>query len=117
MAPMVDRVLRSLQDGCNRGTDYAREHTAAVALAGAGAVLLGGYWLAQSSRSRKPATTQLTGGGIARGEVKREFTDYAAAYSEAPGEGIKERSRTTELVDTFCAAPLRSRCAPLNVVM
>ncbi len=117
MAPMVDRVLRSLQDGCDRGTDYAREHTAAVALAGAGAVLLGGYWLAQSSRSRKPATTQLTGGGIARGEVKREFTDYAAAYSEAPGEGIKERSRTTELVDTFCAAPLRSRCAPLTVVM
>ena len=104
MPPFVDRALHSLQDGWERGTDYARDHTAVVALLGAGTLLVGGYCLSQSKRSRKPAATQLTGGGIARSDVKREFTDYSAAYGEGPGEGIKERNRTTELVDTFCAA-------------
>ncbi|KAK9827679.1 hypothetical protein WJX81_007793 [Elliptochloris bilobata] len=77
------------------------DHPATVALFGAGALLVGGYCLSQIRRSRKPGATQLTGGGIARSEVKREFKDYSAAYGEEPGEGIKERSRTTELVDTF----------------
>ena len=104
MPPFLDRALHSLQDGWERGTDYARDHTAVVALLGAGTLLVGGYCLSQSKRSRKPAATQLTGGGIARSDVKREFSDYSAAYGEGPGEGIKERNRTTELVDTFCAA-------------
>ena len=105
MPPLLDRTLHSLQDSWERGADYARDHIALVALLGAGTLLVGGYCLSQSKRTRKPATTQLTGGGIARSDVKREFKDYSAAYGERPGEGIKERNRTTELVDTFCAAP------------
>ena len=105
MPAFLDRIVRSLEDGWDQGNDITRDNPTTVALIGAGAVLVGGYWLSQSRNSRKPGTTQLSGGGIARSEVKKEFTDYSKAYSEQPGAGIKERSRTTELVDTFCEDP------------
>ena len=105
MPAFLDRIVRSLEDGWDRGNDITRDNPTTVALIGAGAVLVGGYWLSQSRNSRKPGTTQLSGGGIARSEVKKEFADYSKAYSEQPGAGIKERSRTTELVDTFCEDP------------
>lgn len=71
-------------------------------LAGAGAVaLLGTAYCWPSSRKDKPRTSQLTGGGIDASSVKKEFDDYSASYGKEAGEGITDRSKTGELVDTF----------------
>lgn len=57
--------------------------------------------LLPSGPKHKPNSLDLSGGSISREKVDETFKDYAAAYGKAPGEGIKDRSRTVYLVDVF----------------
>ena len=71
-------------------------------LAGAAVAVFGAYWLLRRSREkRKPGTADLTGGSIDRSRVQEVFNGYSKAYSSEAGAGIIERSRTTEIVNTF----------------
>ena len=98
----LDRLTESVQDTWDRSVDFSRDNKAVAGLLGAGIVAGAAYLLLRpSSDKRKPRARQLTGGSIDRKDVKKEFQDYSKAYSGEAGRGIIERSRTTELVDTF----------------
>jgi 24-methylenesterol C-methyltransferase len=98
----LDRLTESAQDTWDRAVDFSRDNRAVAGLAGAGIVAGVAWLLLRPSRDRrKPGAGQLSGGSINRKQVKKEFQDYSKAYSTEAGEGIIERSRTTELVDTF----------------
>ncbi|GBF92707.1 24-methylenesterol C-methyltransferase [Raphidocelis subcapitata] len=83
-----------------------KEDKQAAAVAGA-AIVLGGalVWRACSSSSReykrKPTFLELSGGSIDREKVKDEWDNYEASYGKEAGEGIKDRSKVTQLVDVF----------------
>lgn len=51
--------------------------------------------------SSKPSSFELTGGSIAKQNVKKEFQAYAASFGKEAGEGIVDRSKTVHLVDVF----------------
>ena len=70
----------------------------AISAAGAAAIALGLSFIFPKSDRPKPATSKLSGGGIASDRVKSEFDDYSSAYDKGC---ITDRSRTTQLVDTF----------------
>jgi 24-methylenesterol C-methyltransferase len=97
-----DKLTDSLKDAWGRAAELSSDNKNVVSVAVGGAVVLGAWWLLQPSKDKKkPSTSQLTGGGISREKVKKEFDDYSKAYGAEAGAGIIERSRTTELVDTF----------------
>lgn len=73
---------------------------------GVGAVIAayGAYKAFGSNSSHyksRPGSFNLTGGSIARNEIGTTFNDYSAAYGGNAGDGIKDRSKTTALVNTF----------------
>ena len=96
--------------------DSLGDNKGLVALSGAGAlVLLGSLFTHSSKNSRRH---RLTGGGISADQVEHEFSEYSAAYGKEAGEGITDRSRTSQLVDTFYnlvtgTDPLRTSLLPL----
>lgn len=98
----LEKLSDSIKDVWDRAAELSADNKTVVSVVSAGAVVLGAYWLLRPSKEKKkPSASQLTGGSIGRTEVKKEFDDYAKAYSSDVGAGIIERSRTTELVDTF----------------
>lgn len=96
-----DKLTDSLNEAWSRAVELSQDNKKVVSVAVGGAVVLGAYWLLRPTKKAKPAASQLTGGSISREKVKKEFDDYAKAYGTEAGAGIIERSRTTELVDTF----------------
>lgn len=93
LTSLVDRAADSFDS-------LSTPQKVAVGVAGAGSTL---YLLSSLlSSSAKPATWQLTGGSIAAKDVDKEFKDYSDAYgSVGTAEGIKDRSKTVQLVDVF----------------
>ena len=90
----LESVWDSLQDS-------ATANKTLVAVGGASAlVVLGSLYIWPTSRD-KPRTSQLSGGSIHAKKVKKEFQDYSASYGKEAGDGILDRSKTGELVDTF----------------
>ncbi|MEW5298705.1 MAG: hypothetical protein WDW38_000551 [Sanguina aurantia] len=55
----------------------------------------------EASSASKPSSFELTGGSIAKGNVKKEFQAYAASFGKEAGDGIVDRSKTVHLVDVF----------------
>lgn len=98
----LDKLSDSIRDVLDRAVELSKDNKTVVSAVSAGAVVLGAYWLLRPSKDKKkPSASQLTGGSIGREKVKREFDDYAKSYGTEAGTGIIERSKTTELVDTF----------------
>ncbi|CAL8460594.1 g123 [Coccomyxa elongata] len=98
----LDKLSDSIRDVLDRAVELSKDNKTVVSAVGAGAVVLGAYWLLRPSKDKKkPSASQLTGGSIGREKVKKEFDDYAKSYGTEAGAGIIERSKTTELVDTF----------------
>ncbi|GAX76949.1 hypothetical protein CEUSTIGMA_g4396.t1 [Chlamydomonas eustigma] len=54
-----------------------------------------------SDYKRKPTSFDLSGGSIESSKVKAEFDAYNDAYGKDPAQGIKDRSKTAQLVDVF----------------
>eukprot|EP00877_Chromochloris_zofingiensis_P006169 jgi/Chrzof1/1805/Cz10g21220.t1 len=74
----------------------------AIAAGGAAAVALAGtYLFKRSSNQTKPTVFDLSGGAIDDAKVKKEWDNYEASYGKEAGEGIKDRSKTSQLVDVF----------------
>ncbi|CAL5219207.1 g998 [Coccomyxa viridis] len=98
----LDKVQHSFEHAW-RDVKHGKADKETAITVGAGvAVLAGAYFLLRPRRyKKKPGASQLTGGGIDREKVQKEFDDYAKAYGDKPGEGITERSKTTELVNVF----------------
>ena len=96
---------QQLQHQWDRTLDFWQDSSTgrkvAIGAAGAAAVALIGNLVIRRREGSKPDTFGLSGGGIDRKKVKREFDEYSAAYGKGPGDGITDRSRTTQLVDTF----------------
>lgn len=98
----LDKLSDSIKDAWDRAAEYSKDNKAVVGVVGAGVLVLGASWLLRPSKGKKkPSASQLTGGGIGRARVKNEFDQYSKSYSTDAGAGIIERSKTTELVDTF----------------
>lgn len=93
------------------GTEHDRSsssHKHMLLLAAAGTAATAGAYLCLSRKGsrdgyrNKPTCFDLSGGSIERDRVLAEWDGYETAYG-APGsrEGIKDRSRTAQLVDVF----------------
>lgn len=72
--------------------------------AGVASAVVGAYLVfkPRSTYKKSKSVLELGGGGIKDSDVASEFDQYAASYGEhGTGEGIKDRSKTVELVNTF----------------
>lgn len=96
LTELLERTWEGLQD-------CASSNTGLITLSSAGAlVLLGSLYVWPTTRPRdRPRSSGLSGGGIQSDRVKQEFKDYSASYGAGPGEGIIDRQKTGQLVDTF----------------
>jgi hypothetical protein len=52
----------------------------------------------------------------AHAQVKAEWDNYEASYGKEAGEGIKDRSKTTQLVDVFYSL-VRAGCGVTHVLL
>ena len=98
MPPAMDLHLQPYVD---RFHDQSTQGKVAIVAGGVGAVALLGHLLFRRSDRSIPGTSHLSGGGINRDKVQSEFDQYSASYGKGAGEGITDRKRTTQLVDTF----------------
>ena len=98
----LDQAQDAMQDTVNNLLTYSRDHQGIVLGATAVAVI-GSLFIVGSSRKdkRKPGTRDLGGGSIKKAHIKQEYDDYSKAYGKEAGDGILDRTKTTELVNTF----------------
>lgn len=98
----LDQAQDALQDTLDTAVNYSRDHQGIV-LGGTAIAVIGSYLIFGSSRKerRRPGTRDLGGGTIKKAHIKREYDDYSKAYGKEAGEGILDRTKTTELVNTF----------------
>lgn len=98
----IDLVQDSMQDTLNNIVSYSRDHQGIV-LSATAVAILGSLLIVGSSGKdkRKPGTRELGGGSIEKANIKREYDDYSKAYGKEAGDGILDRTKTTELVNTF----------------
>ncbi|KIY95582.1 hypothetical protein MNEG_12378 [Monoraphidium neglectum] len=100
--PDTAAISQRLQDLVDR---VSSEDKTTLAVAGATIVLGGALvwraWSGSGDYKKKPTVFELSGGSIERGEVKKEWDNYEASYGKEAGAGIKDRSKTTQLVDVF----------------
>lgn len=98
-------VMDKLSSAASNAISYAKDekNTAVVAGGGAAVALLAGLaMMRRSDYKRKPTTFELSGGSISKDKVKKEWDNYANSYGEVgTTAGIKDRSKTVELVDVF----------------
>jgi 24-methylenesterol C-methyltransferase len=86
----------------DKAAAYAAENKTAVAIAGGcTAALLLGTYIWRSDYKKRPTVFELSGGSIEKQKVKQEWDGYESAYGKEAGVGIKDRSKTTQLVDVF----------------
>lgn len=92
----------AMQDTVNYLVSYSRDHQGIVLGATAVAVI-GSLFIVGVPRKdkRKPGTRDLGGGSIKKAHIKQEYDDYSKAYGKEAGDGILDRTKTTELVNTF----------------
>ncbi|KAL3156964.1 hypothetical protein ABBQ38_001222 [Trebouxia sp. C0009 RCD-2024] len=97
-----DQAQDVMQDTVNNLVSYSRDHQGIVLGATAVAVI-GSLFVVGVSRTdkRKPGTRDLGGGSIKKAHIKQEYDDYSKAYGKEAGDGILDRTKTTELVNTF----------------
>ena len=90
----LDQVQHSFEHAW-RDVKHGKADKETAITVGAGvAVLAGAYFLLRPKKyKKKPGASQLTGGGIDREKVQKEFDEYAKAYGDKPGEGITGRDR------------------------
>lgn len=83
-------------------TSYVKDDkNTAYVIGGVGAIALLGALCVKRNRD-KPTTFELSGGSIEKAKVKKEWDNYASSFGEdGTGQGIKDRSKTVELVDVF----------------
>lgn len=97
MDQMNDR-LRAFTDEVSKQVRDNRE----VAVGVGAAIAAYGAYKALSSKSShyksKPGSLDLGGGSIERTKIGSKFNDYSASYGTNAGDGITDRSKTTELV-------------------
>jgi 24-methylenesterol C-methyltransferase len=79
------------------------QRTALAVAGGATTIALVGALLYRRSDAykKRPTVFELSGGSIEDKKVKKEWDNYEASYGKEAGAGIKDRSKTTELVDVF----------------
>ncbi len=98
----LDQAQDALQDAFDSIAYYSRDHQGIV-LGGTAAAVIGSFLIFGSSRKhrQKPGTRELGGGSIKKAHIKQEYDDYSKSYGKEAGEGILDRTKTTELVNTF----------------
>ena len=98
----LDQTQEAVQETFDNLLHYSRDHQGIV-LGGTAVAVVGSFLMFGSSRKQrhKPGTRELGGGSIHKSHIKREYSDYSKAYGKEAGEGILDRNKTTELVNTF----------------
>lgn len=98
----LDQAQDALQSSLDRIVEYSRDHQGIV-LGGTAVAVIGSLLVFGSSsrQKHKPGTRELGGGSIHKAHIKREYDDYSKSYGKGEGEGILDRTKTTELVNTF----------------
>jgi 24-methylenesterol C-methyltransferase len=100
MAP--PNASQRLSEALDNLTTFTTENKSAVCIAGGcAAVALAGAYLWRADYKKRPTVFELSGGSIDTKEVKKEWDNYESSYGKEAGEGIKDRSKTTQLVDVF----------------
>ena len=86
----LDRMQHSFEHAWSHVKHGKADKETAITVGTGVAVLAGAYFLLRPKKYKKykPGASQLTGGGIDRQKVQKEFDDYASAYGDKPGEGI-----------------------------
>jgi 24-methylenesterol C-methyltransferase len=98
----LNHATQQLEHAFQRCSDYANENRRVVVIGGVVAVAISGLlFRRRDSYQKKPSTSQLSGGSIDKRRIKNEMDAYSQSYGQEAGEGIKDRSKTTELVNTF----------------
>lgn len=94
----------TVNDALEAASRIVAANKVAVAVA-SGTVVLAGLALyirgKRYGKHRKPSTLDLAAGGIEKNKIKNEFHAYANSYGQEAGQGIIDRSKTAQLVDTF----------------
>jgi len=100
MAP--SNVSQRVSDALDSLSSFTSENKTVVCVAGGcAAVALAGAYLCRADYKKRPTVFELSGGSIDTKEVKKEWDNYESSYGKDAGEGIKDRSKTTQLVDVF----------------
>ena len=85
----LDKLQHSLEHSWAHLKHGKADKESAITVGGGVAVIAATYFLLRPRKyKKKPGASQLTGGGISRDCVQKEFNDYASSYGEKPGEGI-----------------------------
>lgn len=98
----AEQAQDALQEAFDTAVTYSRDHQGIV-FSGAAVAVIGSLYIFGGSKKykRKPGARQIGGGSIQRANIKGKYDDYYQAYGQEAGEGILDRNRTTELVNTF----------------
>eukprot|EP00878_Enallax_costatus_P008695 GHUV01009089.1.p1 GENE.GHUV01009089.1~~GHUV01009089.1.p1 ORF type:complete len:343 (+),score=47.30 GHUV01009089.1:194-1222(+) len=105
---MVSLDLRKLSASpawiSDKWTASTKEEKIVIGVVGASTVVATSIFLyrrySEGWRNR-PTVFELSGGSIDKAKVKNEWDNYESSYGKEAGEGIKDRSKTTQLVDVF----------------
>ena len=85
----LDKVQHSLEHAWGQLKHGKADRETAITVGAGIACLAGAYLLLRPKKyKQRPGASQLTGGGISRDKVQKEFDDYGSAYGEKPGECI-----------------------------
>ena len=98
----VEQAQDALQEAFDTAVNYSRDQPGIV-FGGAAVALIGSLFIFSGNKKhkRKPGARDIGGGSIQKANIKREYDDYYQAYGQEAGDGILDRTRTTELVNTF----------------
>lgn len=83
---------------------FSKEEQVGVAVAGSATLALAGVFIYRrysGASKNRPTIFELSGGSIEKDKVKNEWDNYESSYGKEAGEGIKDRSKTVQLVDVF----------------
>lgn len=98
----AEQAQNAFQEAFDTAVNYSRDHQGIV-LSGAAIAVIGSLYIFGGSKkhTNRPGARELGGGSIQKAQIKQEYDDYYKAYGQEAGEGILDRNRTTELVNTF----------------
>ena len=98
----IEQAQDALQQAYDSAVTYSRDQPG-IFYSGAAVAVIGTLFIFGGSKkyNRKPGARDIGGGSIQKAHIKREYDDYHKAYGQEAGDGILDRTRTTELVNTF----------------
>eukprot|EP00879_Flechtneria_rotunda_P005200 GHRR01005482.1.p1 GENE.GHRR01005482.1~~GHRR01005482.1.p1 ORF type:complete len:307 (+),score=69.35 GHRR01005482.1:887-1807(+) len=98
------QISEHIGNASDKWNSANREQKIGTAVAGGATLALAGvfvYRRLSKAYKNRPTIFELSGGSIDKDKVKNEWNNYESSYGKEAGEGIKDRSKTIQLVDIF----------------